>query len=222
MSWNPAGAPWPQQYYAAPPGHVFMPPPQPWIRPGPGYWEQAFPQQIQPATSLRSRYTHLNPILASDTTQIKYNVRSKPRAEIDPYVYNANAQTPVTLTAASTLRLISRAFPWSIDIATKHNQPLTCEHVWDAIHACLQVKVEDSEWGFISLAKKPKEREVIERAMKKRITDGDGDKYLKRIDIIGDATMFKGLDKDEEFAKARKVPGTKDSNVEVWVIKLGP
>ena len=46
-----------------------------------------------------------------------------------------------------------------------------------------------------------------------------GDKRPKRIDYLGDVTLFKGLERDEEFEKLRNViqaQGVADT----WVVKL--
>lgn len=78
--------------------------------------------------------------------------------------------------------------------------------------------MEDSEYGMI--AGDPDDRKRILRAAKKRQQAGDPDRRLKRIDWLGDATVFKGLDHDAEFAKARLMPG-QEQYPETWVIKFG-
>lgn len=112
------------------------------------------------------------------------------------------------------IRLISKAFPWSIEI--KSTTPITCEAVWDALHSALQENIADSEWGM--LAGEKKLRETIEKAAKKR-GQSDADKALKRIDWLGDGTIFRGLEKVEDFQKIRLLPGS-DPVAETWVVKM--
>ena len=76
----------------------------------------------------------------------------------------------------------------------------------------------DSEWGFIIKDKKLKES--IEAAVKKRLeADPQGDKRPKRIDYLGDVTLFKGLEKDEEYEKLRALPYA-PTVAETWLVKL--
>jgi len=114
------------------------------------------------------------------------------------------------------MRLISRSFPWTIDIDS--NAPITVGDVWDAMHLALQEPIVDSEWGFI--ARDDKLKSMVEIAMKKRVAaDPMADKRPKRIDMLGDATLFRGLEKDDEYAKSMLLPTAKAWS-ETWVIKL--
>ncbi|KAJ7497647.1 hypothetical protein FB451DRAFT_1212248 [Mycena latifolia] len=197
---NPPWAnPWQQQYYQQPHPGAFAPPPQGF----PGYWGQ--PGWAPPNANAgyqSAKYPTLNPALASDSTQIRYDVRKKARNEIAP-------------ASATHVRLISKAFPWSIDIMS--NTPVTCEAVWDALYAGLQQHIADSEWGIVIGDKKL--RETIEKAARRRV-ESDPDARLKRIDWLGGNTIFKGLDRMEEFQEQRLLPG-EEPCVETWVVKLG-
>lgn len=101
-------------------------------------------------------------------------------------------------------------------IEIKSSSPVTCEAVWDSIYAGLQEPIVDSEWGLIMNDKK--HRESMLKAQKKR-EESDKDKRLKRIDYLGDATLFKGLEKDEDYAKQRLLLGV-EACPETWVVKL--
>ena len=114
------------------------------------------------------------------------------------------------------LRLISKEFPWIIDC--KGDSPIRCETVWDALYLGLQQPILDAEWALIISIGKKKQKEV-EAAAKKRLASST-DKQLKRIDYLGEATLFKGLEKDDDFAKLRLLPGDK-SIPETWVVKFG-
>jgi len=114
------------------------------------------------------------------------------------------------------MRLISRSFPWTIDIDS--NSTVTVGDVWDAMYLALQEPIVDSEWGFI--ARDEKLRKSVESAMKQRISaDPMADKRPKRIDLLGDSTLFRGLEKDDEYARAILLPTAKAWS-ETWVIKL--
>ncbi|KAJ6521919.1 hypothetical protein DFH09DRAFT_212229 [Mycena vulgaris] len=210
----PWANPWQQPaYYQQPHPNAFGPPP-----PGfPGYWGQ--PQAgwapVNNNGYQSAKYPNLNPILASDSTQVRYDVRKKARNEIAPATYMPVRHLFATASSATHVRLISKSFPWSIDVMS--NTPVTCEAVWDALYAALQQHIADSEWGIVVGDKKL--RETIEKAAKKRV-DSDPDARLKRIDWLGGNTIFKGLDRMEEFQDQRLLPGSEPCT-ETWVVKLG-
>ncbi|KAJ6498929.1 hypothetical protein C8R45DRAFT_98187 [Mycena sanguinolenta] len=182
--------------------------------PHPGFWAQSGWAPPNP-NGFSTKYPNLHPILASDTTQVRYDVRSKARNDIPQATYAPTRGLFATASSASHIRLISQSFPWSIDIMS--NSPVTVEAIWDAIHAALQQPLADSEWGFLVGDKKL--REAIKKTAKKR-AESDGDPKLKRIDYLGSNTIFKGLDRIDDFADTRLLPGTESFN-ETWVVKLG-
>ncbi|KAJ7072000.1 hypothetical protein C8F01DRAFT_1102141 [Mycena amicta] len=211
---NPWGQPQPQQPYYPPPPAQFGPPQHPAY--GGAYWGQAgWAPPTATNAAYSAKYPTLNPVLASDSTQVRYDVRKKARAELPPQTYAPNRLLFATSSSASHIRLISKAFPWSIDITS--STPVTCEAVWDALYTALQQHIADSEWGIIIGDKKL--RETIERAWRKR-QESDGDTKVKRIDWLGSSTVFKGLDKMEEFTEMRLLPGAEPC-AETWVVKLG-
>ena len=114
------------------------------------------------------------------------------------------------------MRLISKSFPWQIDIITQTN--VTCEDVWESLYAALQQPIVDSEWGFI--IRDTKQKEAMETALKKRLeSESNPDKRPKRIDYLGNVTLFKGLGKDDDLVKLRLMPHSPPC-AETWVIKL--
>jgi hypothetical protein len=117
------------------------------------------------------------------------------------------------MNSTNQIRLYSKSFPWSIDI--RSTTPITCEDVWDAIYTALQEPIADSEWGLIIADKDRKI--IIETAMSSR---GGPDMHMKRVDWLGDRTMFKGLEQDDDFQKARLVPGTVSCS-DTYLVKLG-
>ncbi|KAJ7282898.1 hypothetical protein C8J57DRAFT_1499859 [Mycena rebaudengoi] len=192
---NPWGNPWqPPAYYQQPHPNVYAPP-----HPFPGYWGQPGWAPPDAGPTFRSaKYPTLNPILASDSTQIRYDVKKKARNEIAPATYMPCRGLFATASSASHIRLISKSFPWSIDVMS--NTPVTCEAIWDALYAALQQHLADSEWGLAIGDKK--QRDTIEKSARKRM-ETDPDTKYKRIDWLGNNTIFKGLDRLEEFQELR-------------------
>lgn len=227
----PWANPWYQYYQPSP--NLYAPP---GYR-GPGYvdprlygpiepqrtwkiWSKHFARSFRNQSSgyLSEKYPKLNPILAEDTTLLRFDVKKKPRTEILASTYYSTCHVPATSNGVTHLRLISKAFPWTIDIISP--APVTCEAVWDALYAALQEHIADSEWGLILAMKKQKE--VVEKAAKKRFETEPrtNDKQLKRIDYLGEATLFKGLCKDEDYEKQRLLPSDKGCP-DTWLVKFG-
>ncbi|KAJ7187884.1 hypothetical protein C8R46DRAFT_1052962 [Mycena filopes] len=213
---NNWGNPWgPNAYYQQPNAPGFGPPPQQGYA---GFWQPP-PGWAPPNANAgfhSNKYPTLNPILASDSTPVRYDVRKKARNDIAPATYMPNRLLYATAGSAVHVRLISKAFPWTIDIMS--HTPVTCEAVWDSLYAALQQYMEDSEWGMVVNTDK-KLRESIEKTAKKR-NESDPDKRLKRVDFLGANTIFKGLDRMEEYTEQRLLPET-EACFETWVVKLG-
>jgi len=169
------------------------------------------------ATALRSpKYPNLNPILATDSTHVRWDVKTPPVSGILGSTFVSSRHQFALAQPTQHIRLMSKAFPWQIELVTPVNT--TCEDIWTAVYNCLQQVIEDSEWGFISQDKRI--RETIEKASKKRMErDNSADPRPRRVDYLGEATMFKGLEKDDDFAKVRLYPGHQPL-AETWVIKL--
>jgi hypothetical protein len=163
-----------------------------------------------------SKYPSLNPSLAEDTTLLRFDVKQKPSTTLLASTFYANRHNFALAAPTRHMRLLSKSFPWQIDIMTPTN--VTCEDVWESLYAALQQPIVDSEWGFI--IKDAKQREAMEAAMKKRIeSDSNADKRPKRIDYLGNVTLFKGLGRDDDFVKLRLMPHSPPC-AETWVIKL--
>ncbi|KAL0568388.1 hypothetical protein V5O48_013595 [Marasmius crinis-equi] len=185
---------------------------QPYYPPGYGFPPQAPMNGPPPAHS--KKWPNLHSALAADSTTIRYDLRKKPQEDILGTTFLAIRHASAMAYAASHIRLISKSFLWTIDIVVQG--PITVEMVLDALHQGLQQPLVDSEWGMIVADKKL--RESVEKAGKAR-AEKDGEKALKRIDYLGDATHFRGLEKIEDFEKLRLLPG-KPAVGETWVVKL--
>ncbi|KAF9526912.1 hypothetical protein CPB83DRAFT_857195 [Crepidotus variabilis] len=217
MSWNPHGwAGHPTSPYGNPGGYIpagFQPNPQVWYPPTGNAVPSSPPANNQQRSA---KYPSLNPILAEDTTLLRFDLKMKPSLAIMTSVYYSHRPMIVFAKQTQKMRLISKSFPWTIDIESL--SPVTVEDVWEAMYGALQQPIMESEWGFI--VRDGKKRKEIEGTMKKRLTaDPNTDKRALRIDYLGETTLFRGMEKDDEFAKAALLPGAK-SWLETWVIKL--
>ena len=165
------------------------------------------------------KHPHLNPALAADTTNIRYDLRRAPRDGLLLSTYQQIALQPALAHPTYDVRIISKAFPWAVDIRAPAGSVVTCSAIFEGVYAMLQEPIVDSEWGIVVIEKSKKE--TIEKAAKAR-HEKKKDKHmgLKRIDWLGETTAFKGLERDEEFEKKRLLPGSQGCK-ETWVIKFG-
>jgi len=159
----------------------------------------------------KSKYPNLNPGLAADTTRVLYDVRKAPSGDIKAARLGP---APGLSSSLSSIRVISHAFPWTLNISA----PVTCAAVFEELHQMLQKSLTDSEWGIICLVDRGR-CETIKTAANAR-AERDKDKKLKRIDWLGETTAFMGLEKDKEFEKKRLLPG-EAACPETWVVKFG-
>ncbi|KAG2148721.1 uncharacterized protein EDB93DRAFT_1084946 [Suillus bovinus] len=206
---NPYTNGWPTNWYQAQYNpHVYVPPSYQY----PAGWYGYNSEHAPP----KSKWPSLNPTLASDTTYVRYDIRKPAREGIMLSTWNQISHVPAFVAPTYEVLIISKAFPWSIVIRAPAGSVVTCGAVFDGLHEMLQKHIEDSEWAIVALDKT--RREAIEKAAKSR-QEKDKDKQLKRIDWLGDTPMFKGLEKDEEFAKKRHLPGSA-TVAETWVVRF--
>lgn len=164
------------------------------------------------------KYPNLHPILAADTTLARVDVRYDPSSEpaIPNATYFAYQHAHATTAQASHVRLISDDFPWLIDIKTS-GYPVTCGDVWNALYAALREPLADSEWGVISHDSSKAKK--VQKATKHRQSEIDRDMSLKRVDWVADSYIFRGLEKDDGFAK-RRLAYVNSECEETWVVKM--
>lgn len=218
-----------QWFPQAPPHSAGMVPPQQAHWGGQAYTD-AYGASGPVAAARSEKYPDLNPILAIDTTKLRFDIKHHPQSEILASTWYAFRTSPAKApsspsmhhpqgtTTTSFMRLISPKFPWSIDIKLHPGTNITCGVIWEAIYHALQEPLQDSEWGMIVMDKKMRER--VEGAMKKRMEAAPSSPPgPKRIDFLGDCTLFKGLERDGEFSKLRAVPGEGVAH-ETWVLRI--
>ncbi|KAK7447465.1 hypothetical protein VKT23_014175 [Stygiomarasmius scandens] len=213
-------------YWGQPQGRYYHPhvyyPPTPYTSPAPltggmisSYLPHTpvitinLPAQLIPS----KKYPSLSPCLAANSCSIHPDFRIKPRTYIPPATFNAFSYFPAMGYHVTHMRLICKSFPWKIDIVSRSS--ITVGAIWNEIYVALQEHLCDSEWAIAGRNK----RKTIEKAAEKRRMF-DGDKALKRIDWLGENTVFKGLEKNEGLEKSRLLPRA-TAVPETWVIKLG-
>ena len=150
-------------------------------------------------------------------TNIRYDLRKPARDGIFLSTYQQVALQPAFAQPTHEVRIISKAFPWTVAIRVPSGSTVTCNAIFEGLYAMLQELIADSEWGIAMHDKSRKE--TIEKAANAR-HGKDKDSRLKRIDWLGENTAFKGLEQDEEFEKKRLLPGAQACK-ETWVIKFG-
>ena len=110
-------------------------------------------------------------------------------------------------------RFVCRDFPWPVEI---RDEWVTCGVVWEKIYHTLQEYITETEWAMASDA----QRHKIERAVRFREAEsGNRDLKPRRIDWLGETTVFNGLQKDNRFVREVSIPGKKE-NMDTWVIRL--
>jgi hypothetical protein len=172
----------------------------------------------------------LHPVLAPDTTLVRFDVGVPPVHSITPTDWFQSNRSQSAFTAdqigarPAHVRLLCKhpAAPWSIDIkAAPHGARevgVTCEDIWGGLYAALQVRIADSEWGFIVRDKAL--MEAVYKSIQRRVrADPAASKHPLRIDCLGDAVLFRGMEKDDEYAKLRLMPG-EERLKQTWVIRL--
>jgi len=157
-----------------------------------------------------SRRSPLHPLLSPESTSF-VDIR------LDPTVLAPipGITDPATLSGATTLRLVSPHFPWTLEVRSRiPSSPVTCGDVFMAIHTALSLPLTNSEWSLADDAKK----NSIMRANRNR--RGGNVRRLRRIDWLGSKVYFKGLAKDDGLGRSRLLP---EDNFwpDTWVVKFG-
>ena len=154
------------------------------------------------------------PHIAAGHTAVPFDLRERPR-EHDAEQYDRHSRYSLFLQPVRRVRLVCKNFPWTVEVK---DEWVFCARVWDAIYNALQKPIKRSEWALI--AHDERKMSEIKRARDKRLErNPEDDQCPKRIDWLGEMTLFRGLERDEAFAKKILLPG-KEENVETCVIRL--
>ncbi|KAH7928142.1 hypothetical protein BV22DRAFT_1005430 [Leucogyrophana mollusca] len=111
---------------------------------------------------------------------------------------------PATHPRLSTLRIISKAFPWMITVRARDKKiGVTCGEVLDCIAQYLYGEVGKKEYEHVDAARK---REIFTAYAHNRSTEpgvpgGGLGEALKRLDFLGQNSRFGGIIQNDEFVK---------------------
>jgi hypothetical protein len=148
---------------------------------------------------------------------MRYDIRKPARDGIAQYTWQQISGAPALDVPTYKILIISKAFPWSFIIHAPAGSVVTCGTIFEELHKQLQSHIEAVEWATVDKTRK----EAIKKAAESR-KEKDKDPQLKRIDWLGNMTMFEGLEKDKEFETERYLPGSaSDSSLGTWVVRFG-
>lgn len=188
-------------------------------------------------------HPELDHSLSADLCVHRFDVRYPPRENIPPHVLQAYGprvavMVPATETApelpATYLRLISKALPWTIDVQHTRSgyfgvgqgepdgKPITCDYLWRKIHEALLQPLTHAEWALIADNEGDEKVDAMKAAAEARKAEGgDATLVVRRVDYLGDKTIFRGLKKSDELAEKRLLPGEEAyPGVQTWVLKF--
>ncbi|KAF7322050.1 hypothetical protein MKEN_00728000 [Mycena kentingensis (nom. inval.)] len=154
-------------------------------------------------------------------SHIAYDVRCPPstlRSSSDSELKFSHLDIPFCSSCPRTIRLVSRDFPWSIDVrASDPWAAVTCQDVLRTLYEFLQAPLTDSDWGFCS----DKIRRRMLRAWKRRHARILDPGPLRRVDLLGGACKLQGFYRDEQFSRQRMFLRREErERVDVWVVKF--
>ncbi|KAI0084913.1 hypothetical protein BDY19DRAFT_968829 [Irpex rosettiformis] len=130
------------------------------------------------------------------------------------------ARYTITQPPVNRLRLISRDFPWAIEIDQRES--IKCSDVWKAIYESFQSPIERDEWAIVDFLQDKDQMYQIERACRKRLERSPNeDSRVRRVDWLSGRTEFRGLYRDDEFVNRRHPPGNDTDGIETLVVRMG-
>ncbi|KLO20328.1 hypothetical protein SCHPADRAFT_991716 [Schizopora paradoxa] len=172
---------------------------------------------IYSTPSYSSWNSQLHALLDSASTSLIWDVRC-PLTTVSSSrsvskIYGPNALSfPVTSSGAGHILLLSKHFPWSIEIGPKE-RAITASDVLHELYDHLHKDLDDAVWGMSDENTKA----AIFRA---KDTRDPIDVRLKNVDLLAKRVMFQGLYRDDKFIKQRIQPGCHQV-VETWLVELG-
>ncbi|KAH8119052.1 hypothetical protein DFH11DRAFT_1562722 [Phellopilus nigrolimitatus] len=177
-------------------------------------------------------YPALHPVLAADTSLVNFDARVVPRNGIDARAYTRFRDEPATMRPTLHLRLISQDFPWVFDIdhraahAKGYTHYVTCGDVWKALCNGLAGQLLDAEWTLLLTSKGPiadkdnsERKRMVERIIATR--QHEVGRFARRVDWLGRNVMFRGLVRNEDFARKILLPG-REPCTDTYIVKFAP
>lgn len=129
----------------------------------------------------------------------------------EPAVHGAECQS---------VRLVSHDFPWSITIrpfSSAHLRYVTCGDILYGLHRFLDQRMDSLDWRII-LFQDEDTREALQAMMDKRVEDNPT-YQAKKVDWLQNKFFFRGLVKDDDFAKTLLPPG-REIHPHTYVVKM--
>ncbi|KAF8585921.1 hypothetical protein K439DRAFT_1632186 [Ramaria rubella] len=166
-------------------------------------------------TNGRIMESQMAPVLSIGSLSVMWDVRYSPsymRQHQSDSPYD-DMRAPALSTQSQFLCIISHDFPWTVAVSRNDGRPLTVIDVFEALHESLQKEVRRSEWALAAdvqryiMLKANKARRRSETAMR-----------IRRVDWLGTRCMFRGLERDEDLARKRLMPG--DNPGEMWAVRF--
>ncbi|KAG2142150.1 hypothetical protein BD769DRAFT_1349028 [Suillus cothurnatus] len=151
---------------------------------------QPHPRTSQPhGTPPQSNLPQPNP-----SSRIRHALRysqAPPQEGIAPSTSQQISSVPALKVPTFKILVVSKAFPWPIVICAPVGSVVTCSTIFEELYEQLQRQVRGVEWAIVTVDKTWKE---AEKAAKSRQAK-DKVNRLKRIDWLGDKTVFEGLER---------------------------
>lgn len=176
----------------------------------------------------------VNPLLCppgenppTDLAFLQYNVLfpvSRARRSVDPpnRSWSIGRQSPATSPRVSQLRIVSREFPWVLEIkAVRPKHGVTCVDVLEGIHEQMQELVPRGHVNALTGAKGETHRRKLSEAYyynRSTARDAPGGylgEGMRRMDWLLDNVMFDGLVNDQKYVQEKlgiSGPGWKGLN----------
>lgn len=97
-------------------------------------------------------------------------------------------------------------------------------HIWDVLYNYLYEPVTAAEWAAMVQLLEPSEARTWRRAIegyaeRRREQEGSSHLVIRRVDWLGRRCIFRGIGKDDDYAKLMLLPGQEECP-ETWVVKF--
>ncbi|KAH8110618.1 hypothetical protein DFH11DRAFT_1514099 [Phellopilus nigrolimitatus] len=113
---------------------------------------------------------------------------------------------PATFPRLSSLRIISRRFPWFVDVHARNpGIGVTCGDAIDTLAAFFMTQTPGKEYEVCSRADQMRISTAYHhnRSMADNVPGGRLGSGLRRCDWLGEQTMFDGIEADQEYVRER-------------------
>ena len=154
----------------------------------------------------------LYPFIAVGGIPVLFDLRKDPR-RANRHEFERHDRYSLFSQPVKNVRLVCKDFPWPIEIK---DEWVVCGTIWEKVYNELQVYITESEWALAS----EEVRRRIDRAVRFREAEtGNRELRPRRIDWLGEKTLFAGLERDNAYVQSAALPGKREM-VDTWVIRL--